>query len=85
MGSSQAFRSAQAFGSPLHEPDVPKTQPEVAETQKGKGKRTHKKKAKTTTRAKKNVISWESDEEYALTRVWIDVSEDPVIVLYSVF
>ncbi|KAJ0443693.1 hypothetical protein HanIR_Chr16g0823611 [Helianthus annuus] len=76
----QAFGSAQAFGSPLHEPDViPETQHEVAETQKGKGKRPHKKKADTTTRAKKNVISWESDEEYALTRAWIDVSEDPVI------
>ncbi|MFS7948956.1 hypothetical protein Hanom_Chr06g00565901 [Helianthus anomalus] len=54
MGSSQAFGSAQAFGSPLHEPDVvPETQPEVAETQKGKEKRPHKKKAETTTRAKK--------------------------------
>ncbi|KAJ0862590.1 hypothetical protein HanRHA438_Chr12g0551021 [Helianthus annuus] len=54
MGSSQAFGSAQAFGSPLHEPDVvPETRPEVTETQKGKGKRAHKKKAETTTRAKK--------------------------------
>ncbi|KAJ0890123.1 hypothetical protein HanRHA438_Chr09g0420231 [Helianthus annuus] len=54
MGSSQAFGSAQAFGSPLHEPEVvPETQPEVTKTQKGKGKQTHKKKAKTATRAKK--------------------------------
>ncbi|MFS7904451.1 hypothetical protein Hanom_Chr01g00036231 [Helianthus anomalus] len=50
MGSSQAFGSAQSFGSPLHEPEVvPETQPEVTERQKG----THKKKAETTTRAKK--------------------------------
>ncbi|XP_021985354.1 uncharacterized protein LOC110881385 [Helianthus annuus] len=88
MGSSQAFGSAQAFGSPLHEPDVvPETQPEVPdtqpETQKGKGKakakRPHKKKVETTTRAKKNVIMWEPEEEYALTRAFIDVSEDPII------
>ncbi|MFS7923331.1 hypothetical protein Hanom_Chr03g00259491 [Helianthus anomalus] len=37
--SSQAFGSAQAFGSPLREPDVvPVTQPEVEETQKRKNK-----------------------------------------------
>ncbi|KAM0018177.1 putative glutathione transferase [Helianthus debilis subsp. tardiflorus] len=86
MGSSQAFGSAQAFGSPLHEPDVvPGTQPEVPDTQpetqkgKGKAKRAHKKKVETNTRAKKNVITWEPEEEYALTRAFIDVSEDPVI------
>ncbi|XP_035845714.1 uncharacterized protein LOC110942564 [Helianthus annuus] len=86
MGSSQAFGSAQAFGSPLHEPDVvPETQPEVPDTQpetqkgKGKAKRAHKKKVETNTRAKKNVITWEPEEEYALTRAFIDVSEDPVI------
>ncbi|XP_021988656.1 uncharacterized protein LOC110885283 [Helianthus annuus] len=86
MGSSQAFGSAQAFGSPLHEPDVvPETQPEVPDTQpetqkgKGKAKRPHKKKVETTTRVKKNVITWEPEEEYALTRAFIDVSEDPVI------
>ncbi|MFS8013165.1 putative No apical meristem-associated domain-containing protein [Helianthus anomalus] len=86
MGSSQAFGSAQAFGSPLHEPDVvPETQPEVPETQKGKGKakRAHKKKVETNTRAKKNVITWEPEEEYALTRAFIDVSEDPVICIES--
>ncbi|MFS7917491.1 hypothetical protein Hanom_Chr03g00189661 [Helianthus anomalus] len=56
MGSSQAFGSAQAFSFPLHEPeDVPESQPKVAETQKGKGKRTHKKKAETTTRARKKM------------------------------
>ncbi|KAJ0812131.1 putative glutathione transferase [Helianthus annuus] len=89
MGSSQAFGSAQAFGSPLHEPDVvPKTQPKVPDTQpetqkgKGKAKRPHKKKVETTTRAKKNVITWEPEEEYALTRAFIDVSEDPVIYEY---
>ncbi|XP_022032816.1 uncharacterized protein LOC110933925 [Helianthus annuus] len=86
MGSSQAFGSDQAFGSPLHEPDVvPETQPEVPDTQpetqkgKGKAKRAHKKKVETNTRAKKNVITWEPEEEYALTRAFIDVSEDPVI------
>ncbi|XP_035830167.1 glutathione S-transferase T3-like [Helianthus annuus] len=86
MGSSQAFGSAQAFGSSLHEPDVvPETQPEVPDTQpetqkgKGKAKRAHKKKVETITRAKKNVIMWEPEEEYALTRAFIDVSEDPVI------
>ncbi|KAM0064251.1 putative glutathione transferase [Helianthus debilis subsp. tardiflorus] len=85
MGSSQAIGSAQAFGSPLHEHDVvPETQPEVPdtqpETQKGKGKRAHKKKVETTTtRTKKNVQTWEPEEEYALTRAFIDVSEDPVI------
>ncbi|KAJ0641687.1 putative glutathione transferase [Helianthus annuus] len=86
MGSSQAFGSAQAFGSPLREPDVvPETQPEVPDTQpetqkgKGKAKRAHKKKVETNTRAKKNVITWEPEEEYALTRAFIDVSEDPVI------
>ncbi|KAJ0448338.1 putative No apical meristem-associated domain-containing protein [Helianthus annuus] len=84
MGSSQAFGSAQAFGSPLHEPDVvPETQPEVPDTQpetqkgKGKAKRAHKKKVETNTRAKTNVITWEPEEEYALTRAFIDVSEDP--------
>ncbi|MFS7990922.1 putative No apical meristem-associated domain-containing protein [Helianthus anomalus] len=88
MGSSQAFGSAQAFGSPLHEPDVvPETQPEVPDTQpetqkgKGKAKRAHKKKVETNTRAKKNVITWEPEEEYALTRAFIDVSEDPVICI----
>ncbi|XP_021995346.1 glutathione S-transferase T3-like [Helianthus annuus] len=87
MGSSQAFGSAQAFGSPLHEPDVvPETQPEVPDTQpetqkgKGKAKRAHKKKVETNTRTKKNVQTWEPEEEYALTRAFIDVSEDPVIV-----
>ncbi|XP_022015367.1 glutathione S-transferase T3-like [Helianthus annuus] len=86
MGSSQAFGSAQAFGSPLHEPDVvPETQPEVPDTQpetqkgKGKAKRAHKKKVETNTRTKKNVQTWEPEEEYALTRAFIDVSEDPVI------
>ncbi|XP_021990663.1 uncharacterized protein LOC110887065 [Helianthus annuus] len=29
--------------------------------------------------SEKNVITWEPDEEYALTRAFIDVSEDPVI------
>ncbi|XP_021986997.1 uncharacterized protein LOC110883587 [Helianthus annuus] len=74
MGSSQAFGSAQAFGSPLHEPDVvPETQPEVPDTQpetqkgKGKAKRAHKKKVETNIRTKKNVQTWEPEEEYALT------------------
>ncbi|KAJ0623236.1 putative glutathione transferase [Helianthus annuus] len=86
MGSSQAFGSAQAFGSPLHEPDVvPETQPEVPDTQpetqkgKGKAKRAHKKKVETNTRTKKNVQTWEPEEEYTLTSAFIDVSEDPVI------
>ncbi|KAF5754987.1 putative glutathione transferase [Helianthus annuus] len=84
--NTDGMGSAQAFGSPLHEPDVvPETQPEVPDTQpetqkgKGKAKRAHKKKVETNTRAKKNVITWEPEEEYALTRAFIDVSEDPVI------
>ncbi|KAJ0428795.1 hypothetical protein HanRHA438_Chr17g0807591 [Helianthus annuus] len=92
--NTDGMGSAQAFGSPLHEPDVvPETQPEVPDTQpetqkgKGKAKRAHKKKVETNTRAKKNVITWEPEEEYALTRAFIDVSEDPVICMFffSVF
>ncbi|KAF5801844.1 putative No apical meristem-associated domain-containing protein [Helianthus annuus] len=92
LGLSQAFGSAQAFGSPLHEPDVvPETQPEVPDTQpetqkgKGKAKRAHKKKVETNTRTKKNVQTWEPEEEYALTRAFIDVSEDPVIGIQRLY
>ncbi|MFS7911933.1 hypothetical protein Hanom_Chr02g00123841 [Helianthus anomalus] len=58
IGSSQAFDSAQAFGSPLRKPDVvPGTQPLEEDAQQNKSKRNHKK--KTETRTKKNVQPWD--------------------------
>ncbi|MFS7986413.1 hypothetical protein Hanom_Chr11g01010041 [Helianthus anomalus] len=55
IGSFQAFRSAQAFFSPLREAEVvPETQPEVEEFQKGTTKRPHKKKQKPPERKKCN-------------------------------
>ncbi|XP_035839812.1 glutathione S-transferase T3-like [Helianthus annuus] len=38
-----------------------------------------KRKWKPPPERKKNVITWEPEEEYVLTRAFIDVSEDPVI------
>ncbi|MFS7988182.1 hypothetical protein Hanom_Chr11g01031661 [Helianthus anomalus] len=53
MGSSQAFRSAQAFSSPLRDPEVvPETQPEVEESKKEK-QNAHIKRKRKTERKKK--------------------------------
>ncbi|XP_035845084.1 glutathione S-transferase T3-like [Helianthus annuus] len=40
------------------------------------GGRLHKKKEKDETRRTKTTIKWTKDEEYTLTRAWLDISED---------
>ncbi|XP_035829990.1 glutathione S-transferase T3-like [Helianthus annuus] len=64
---------------PEAEPDVevvPETQPEPVQETSKRGKRSHKKKDKDAPRRTKNIIKWTKEEEYALTRAYVDISED---------
>ncbi|XP_035845879.1 uncharacterized protein LOC118492170 [Helianthus annuus] len=77
------FGYGQAGGSqpsqPEAEPDVevvPETQPEPVQETSKRGKRSHKKKDKDAPRRTKNIIKWTKEEEYALTRAYVDISED---------
>ncbi|KAF5758222.1 putative glutathione transferase [Helianthus annuus] len=77
------FGYGQAGGSqpsqPEAEPDVevvPETQPEPVQETSKRGKRSHKKKDKDAPRRTKNIIKWTKEEEYALTRAFVDISED---------
>ncbi|KAJ0835972.1 hypothetical protein HanRHA438_Chr16g0761471 [Helianthus annuus] len=77
------FGYGQAGGSqpsqPEAEPDVevvPETQPEPVQETSKRGKRSHKKKDKDAPRRTKNIIKWTKEEEFALTRAFVDISED---------
>ncbi|KAL9995869.1 putative glutathione transferase [Helianthus debilis subsp. tardiflorus] len=77
------FGYGQAGGSqpsqPESEPDVevvPETQPEPVQETSKRGKRSHKKKEKNAPRRTKNIIKWTKEEEFTLTRAWLDISED---------
>ena len=77
------FGYGQAGGSqpsqPEAEPDVevvPETQPEPVQETSKRGKRSHKKKDKDAPRRTKNIIKWTKEEEFTLTRAWLDISED---------
>ncbi|MFS7980225.1 putative No apical meristem-associated domain-containing protein [Helianthus anomalus] len=64
---------------PEAEPDVevvPETQPEPVQETSKRGKMSHKKKDKDAPRRTKNIIKWTKEEEYALTRAFVDISED---------
>ncbi|KAM0025663.1 hypothetical protein Hdeb2414_s0021g00577181 [Helianthus debilis subsp. tardiflorus] len=56
---------------------VPETQPEPEPVVEGskRGKRSHKKKDLTAPRRKGSYQAWTKDEEYALARAWLDISE----------
>ncbi|KAJ0513790.1 hypothetical protein HanRHA438_Chr10g0452111 [Helianthus annuus] len=58
---------------------VQETQPEPKPVVEGskRGKRSHKKKDPTAPRRKGSYQAWTKDEEYALARVWLDISEAP--------
>ncbi|KAJ0789377.1 putative No apical meristem-associated domain-containing protein [Helianthus annuus] len=60
---------------------VPETQPEPVVEGSKCGKRSHKKKAPTAPRRQENYQAWTKDEEYALARVWLDISEAPDVGL----
>ncbi|KAJ0874197.1 hypothetical protein HanPSC8_Chr11g0461291 [Helianthus annuus] len=75
------FGYGQAGGSqpsqPEAEPDVevvPETQLEPVQETSKRGKRSHKKKDKDAPRRTKNIIKWTKEEEYALTRAFVDIS-----------
>ncbi|KAM0003691.1 hypothetical protein Hdeb2414_s0274g00853931 [Helianthus debilis subsp. tardiflorus] len=77
------FGYGQAGGSqpsqPESEPDVdvvPETQPEPVQDKSKRGKRSHKKKEKDESRRTKNIIKWMKEEEFTLTRAWLDISEN---------
>ncbi|KAM0009358.1 putative No apical meristem-associated domain-containing protein [Helianthus debilis subsp. tardiflorus] len=77
------FGYGQAGGSqpsqPKAKPDVevvPEMQPEPVQETSKRGKRSHKKKDKDVPRRTKNIIKWTKEEEYALTRAFVDISED---------
>ncbi|KAF5761300.1 putative No apical meristem-associated domain-containing protein [Helianthus annuus] len=77
------FGYGQSGGSqpsqPESEPDVevlPETQPEPVQETSKRGKRSHKKKEKDAPRRTKNIIKWTKEEEFTLTRAWLDISED---------
>ena len=46
-------------------------------SQQRKGKRVHKKKAPDEPREKQNQKLWSPDEQMALARAWLEVTEDP--------
>ncbi|KAF5788152.1 putative No apical meristem-associated domain-containing protein [Helianthus annuus] len=55
---------------------VSETQPEPVPEKSKRGRRSHKKKEKDEPRRTKTVIKWTKEEEFTLTRAWLDVSED---------
>ncbi|KAJ0771558.1 hypothetical protein HanPI659440_Chr07g0270481 [Helianthus annuus] len=61
------------------EPDVdvvPETQPEPVPDKSKRDRRSHKKKEKDEPRRKNTHLKWSKDEEFTLTRAWLDVLED---------
>ncbi|XP_035840397.1 uncharacterized protein LOC118487565 [Helianthus annuus] len=79
------FGYGQAGGSQLSqqqdepEPDVdvvPETQTEPVQEKSKRGRRSHKKKEKDEPRRTKTHLKWTKDEEFVLTRAWLDISED---------
>ncbi|KAM0037270.1 hypothetical protein Hdeb2414_s0014g00436211 [Helianthus debilis subsp. tardiflorus] len=71
----------QAGGSQPSQPEpdvdvVPESQPEPVQDESKRGRRSHKKKEKDEPRRTKTTIKWTKDEEYTLTRAWLDISED---------
>ncbi|KAJ0440951.1 putative glutathione transferase [Helianthus annuus] len=55
---------------------VPETQPEPVQEKSKRGRRSHKKKEKDEPRRTKTTIKWTKEEEFTLTRAWLDISED---------
>ncbi|KAJ0570317.1 hypothetical protein HanHA300_Chr05g0176701 [Helianthus annuus] len=99
-GFGQAGGSQPSQPEPESEPDVevvPESQPEPVQDKSKRGRRSHKKKEKDEPRRAKTTIKWTKDEEYTLTRAWLDISEDEdtgklffflfffSVFLYSVF
>ncbi|KAF5797475.1 hypothetical protein HanRHA438_Chr07g0291561 [Helianthus annuus] len=87
-GSQPFFQVLQTFpnmgGSPPSPQDtdpeiemVPETQLKPIVEGSKRRKRSHKKKDPTAPRRKGNYLAWTKDEEYALARAWLDISEDP--------
>ncbi|KAM0012600.1 putative Acid phosphatase [Helianthus debilis subsp. tardiflorus] len=75
----QAGGSQPSQPEPESEPDVevvPESQPELVQDKSKRGRRSHKKKEKDEPRRAKTTIKWTKDEEYTLTRAWLDISED---------
>ncbi|KAJ0594890.1 hypothetical protein HanHA300_Chr03g0113331 [Helianthus annuus] len=78
-GFGQAGGSQPSQPEPESEPDVevvPESQPEPVQDKSKRGRRSHKKKEKDEPRRAKTTIKWTKDEEYTLTRAWLDISED---------
>ncbi|XP_035839129.1 glutathione S-transferase T3-like [Helianthus annuus] len=79
FGYGQAGGSQPSQQQAESEPDVdvvPETQPEPVQDNSKRGKRSHKKKEKDEPRRTKNIIKWTKEEEFTLTRAWLDISED---------
>ncbi|XP_022031997.1 uncharacterized protein LOC110933061 [Helianthus annuus] len=55
---------------------VSETQPELDHETSKRGRRSHKKKETDAPRRKGSYLVWTKDEEYALARAWLNVSED---------
>ncbi|KAJ0463762.1 hypothetical protein HanHA300_Chr14g0519301 [Helianthus annuus] len=91
MGGSQPFFQAQQTFASMgdSQPSTQETDPEietVLETQpepvsegSTRGKRSHKKKDPTAPRRKGTYLAWTKDEEDALARAWLDISDDPEV------
>ncbi|KAF5799302.1 putative glutathione transferase [Helianthus annuus] len=54
-----------------------KKEPGMVHPGPSKAKRKHRKKAVDAEPVEKNVMHWTSDEELALARAWVEISEDP--------
>ncbi|KAJ0734470.1 putative No apical meristem-associated domain-containing protein [Helianthus annuus] len=79
FGYGQAGGSQPSQPQPESEPDVDvvsETQPEPVQDKSKRGRRSHKKKDKDEPRRTKTIIKWTKEEEFTLTRAWLDVSED---------
>ena len=78
-GFGQAGGSQPSQPEPESEPDVevvPESQPEPVQDKSKRGKRSHKKKEKDEPRRTKTHLKWTKEEEFTLTRAWLDISED---------
>ncbi|KAJ0878371.1 hypothetical protein HanRHA438_Chr10g0439031 [Helianthus annuus] len=89
-GSQPFFQTPQTFTSMSgSQPSTQETDPEietVLETQPGpvskgstRGKRSQKRKDPAAPCRKGTYLAWTKDEEYALARAWLDISEDPEV------
>ncbi|KAF5815286.1 hypothetical protein HanXRQr2_Chr03g0121371 [Helianthus annuus] len=76
FGYGQAGGSQPSQPQPESEPDVdvvPETQPEPVQDKSKRGRRSHKKKNKDEPRRTKTIIiKWTKEEEFTLTRAWLD-------------